>query len=147
MGGAIDATGKAGDDDESSLAEIARHSLGKLDAGRRGIARPDDRHHGLAERGQLAAHREQRRRIVDHLQPQRIFRLAHRHESNSQRPRRLDFALRIGARIDSGPGRRPAALRQLRQRRKRRARAAIVIDQGPEGARSRYYGANGTGSI
>ena len=55
-----------------------------LHAGGRGIARADDRHHGRGERRELAAHRDQRRRIVDHAQPRRIVRLAQRDEGDAE---------------------------------------------------------------
>ena len=80
VGGGVDAAGKAGDDDEAGVAEIARQPLGEFDAGGGGVARADDRDHRTGERGGIAAHRDQRRRVVDHLQPRRIVRLAERDE-------------------------------------------------------------------
>ena len=69
MGGGVDAARETGGDDEAGLAEIARQPLGELDAGGGGVARADDRDHRPRQRRALAAHRQQRRRIVDHRQP------------------------------------------------------------------------------
>ncbi len=77
-----------------------RDQLRDLDAGRRRIARPDD---GDLRHGQhvgIAADRNQRRRIVDHLQPVRIRRFTGGDDQYAEFFRRLDLALSLRARTD-----------------------------------------------
>ena len=125
MRGGIDAARETRDDDEAGVAEIARQPLGEPHAGRRGIARADDRDHRQGERRGVAAHRKQRRRVVDHLQAQRIVRLADATRRDAERLRGLDLALgvlrasrcgRDGTRRRAAPDR--AARRAPRARRR-----------------------------
>ena len=62
MGGGIDAARQPRHDAEAGLAQVARQPLGEFDAGGRGIARADDGDQRLRQHGELAAHRQQRRR-------------------------------------------------------------------------------------
>ena len=78
---------------------------------------------GMRQRGRLAAHGKQRRRIVDHLQPQRVVRLAERHQADAHRGGRLELALGIGARADAGRAGRAAAAGELGQARRAPLRA------------------------
>jgi hypothetical protein len=87
MGGGIDAAGEAGDDTESSVAQLARQPFCELYASRRCVARADDGDQRLCENGKFAAHRMQRRRIVDHLQSRQIIRLAEHNEFDAARPK------------------------------------------------------------
>ena len=50
MGALVDAAGETGDDDIAGLSEAARQPLGEGQAGRRGVARADDRHRRLLQR-------------------------------------------------------------------------------------------------
>ena len=68
--------------------------------GGRGIARTDHRDHRQAQRSGIAADRKEWRRVVDHLQAERIVGLAQRDESDTERVCRRDLALRILAWID-----------------------------------------------
>jgi hypothetical protein len=74
------------------------------------------------QHGELAAHREQWRRIIDHLQARRIIRLAERDEFDAARPCRLQFGLRILARTDARRRRGTTAAGERRQGGKRGAR-------------------------
>jgi len=69
MGGGIDPARKPRDDHEAGLPELAGQTVGELDPGGGGIARADHGDHRPFEHGALAAHRDERGRIVDHLQP------------------------------------------------------------------------------
>ena len=134
MGATIDAAGEPGGDAEAGIAQFAGDAFGELDAGRGGIARTDDRDHRHGQRGSLAAHGKQRRRIVDHLQAQRVVRLAGRHQADTHRGGRLELALGIGARTDAGRTRRAASAGELRQALERRFGTAAMLQQRPEGA-------------
>ena len=118
------------------FAEPVRESLGDFQPRGRGIARADDRHCGHCEHGAIAAHREKRRRVVDHLQTARIAGFADGDELCAQSVRGLDLALGLLARIDLRRAATAAAARQRRQRFQRCARAAEMIDQRPKGART-----------
>ena len=83
MRGGIDAARQPRHRAETGRAEVARQPFGEFDAGGRGIARADDGDQRLRQNVELAAHRQQRRRVVDHLQPRRIIRLAERDELNA----------------------------------------------------------------
>jgi hypothetical protein len=83
MGGGIDAARQPRYGAKAGRAQVARQPLGEFDAGRRGVARADDGDQRVRQYGELAAHRQQRRRVVDHLQTRRIIRLAERDELNA----------------------------------------------------------------
>src|SRR6516162_3482434 len=53
------------------------------------------------QRGGFAAHGKERRGVVDHLQPARIFRLSERDESDAERFRGLELALGVAWRSRS----------------------------------------------
>ena len=108
----------------------------ELDAGGRGVARADDGDQRPGQTPRVAAHRDQRRRVVDHPQPRRIVRLAERDEARRRALRAASSSRSASSReqMRAGP-RRAAAPRQLRQRVERGARAAEMIDQVAEGAR------------
>ena len=136
MAGGVDAARQAGDDDKARGAKIARQPLGETQARGRGIARADDRDRRQMQHGGLAAHGQERRGVVHHLQPARIFRLCERDESDAERLRRLELALAVVAGMDAGGAARAAAAGKIGERRQRRAGAAVMVDQRPEGARA-----------
>ena len=84
MSGGIDAARQPRYGAEAGRAQVARQPLGEFDAGRRG-ARADDGDQRPRQHGELAAYREQGRRVVDHLQARRIIRLAERDEVDTAR--------------------------------------------------------------
>jgi len=89
----------------------------------------------------MPAHRDERRRVVDHLQALRITGFADGDECDVEFSRGVDLTLSLVARAN--PRRRSAATpRQRGQGLKRRARAAEMIDEGAKCAWPRYYGAN-----
>ena len=135
MRGGVDAARQAGDDAEAGVAQIARQRLREFGAGGGGIARADDGDQWPRQNVALAAHGKQRRRIVDHLQPRRIVRLAQRDEFDAARARGLEFAFGVFARTDARRTRSAAAPRQAWKRGERAARAAVIIDQVAKGAR------------
>ena len=67
---------------------------------------------GSAKRRRLAADRDERRRVVDHLQPRRVAGFAQGHERDAKLFRRGDLALRVGARADLRRAAATAAPRQ-----------------------------------
>ena len=131
----IDAARQTGHDGETGFAQPARKNLRQLHAGRRRIARADhgDRRHG--ERRQMAAHRKQRRRIVDHLQALRIAGFADGDERDVEFSRGVHLTLSLVARTNLRR-RRAAAPRQRGQGLKRRAGAAEMIDESAKRPRS-----------
>ena len=64
---------------------------GEFGAGGGGVARADDGDQRPGQHRAVAAHREQRRRVVDHLQPQRVVRFAERDEMHAAGARRLQL--------------------------------------------------------
>ena len=110
--------------------------LGEFHAGGRGVARADDGDHRPISTSMLAAHREQRRRIVDHPQPRRIIRLAERDEARRRCAARRSSSGSASAREQIRPGAcAPPRRARSGSAVERRARAAEMIDQGAEGAR------------
>jgi hypothetical protein len=93
---------------------------------------PDLRHH---ENVGVAAYGDQRRRVVDHLQPVRIACFADGDKDRADFSRGLDFAFGLLARVGLRRGTAAAAARQPRQRVERGARAAEMINERAEGAR------------
>ena len=140
MSGGIDAARQPRYGAEAGRAQVARQPLGKFDAGRRSVARADDGDQRPRQHGELAAYREQGRRVGDHLQARRIIRLAERDEVDAARARRLQFGLRLLVRTDARRRRCAAAAGESGQGAKRGARAAIMIDQVAEGARADIVG-------
>jgi hypothetical protein len=124
----IDAARKARHNGKSSLAKSARQALGDLHAGGRRIARADDRHWRQSEHGGITADGNQGRRVIDHLQPARIMRLAARDQRNAEFAASLDLTFGLFARANlrcAGA----AAARQCRQRFERRACSAEMVEQ------------------
>jgi hypothetical protein len=76
MRSGIDTTGETGRDSKSRCAQAARQLLGDFHPGRGCITRANDRDQRQGKHARLAADRDQRRRIVDHLQPARIIGFA-----------------------------------------------------------------------
>jgi hypothetical protein len=74
----IDAARETGDDGDSRSTEITRHSVGEFHASGRSVAGSDDRDLRPHEDVRISTDADQRRRVVDHLQAQRIARLAYR---------------------------------------------------------------------
>lgn len=144
MRGLIDAAGEPRDDDEAGLSKLARELAGEFQARAGGIARADDGDHRTHQRCVLAAHGEQRRRIVDHRQPRRIALLAGREPGDAEFAARGKLGLGFVHTADAPRSRRTAPARQIRQPLQRGTCRAEMIDQRTEGARPRYYGANAT---
>jgi hypothetical protein len=89
-------------------------------------------HHGPVHDGQMAAHRDRGRRVIDHPQAGRIAGLAERHEARARGPRRLVLALGLRPQADARRSARAAAAREVRERGERRLRATELIDQRAE---------------
>jgi hypothetical protein len=136
VGGGIDAAGEAGDDAEAGLTEIVRKPFGEFHASPGRIARAHNGDHRMGERRDISPHRDQGRRVVDHLQPQRIVGLAEGNEGRAERARGAQLALGLLDRIDARRPRCAAAARQLGQRLEGCARAATMVDERAEGART-----------
>ena len=84
MRGGIDAARQARDDARSRRSPRSRASRSaNFTPARRGIARADDGDQRPRQHGGVAAHREQRRRVVDHAQARGIVRLAERDERDA----------------------------------------------------------------
>ena len=134
VGGRVDAARQPRYDAEAGRAQVVRQPLGEFHAGGRGVARTDDGDQRLRQRGEFAPHRQQRRRVVDHLQARWVVRLAKRDEFDAARVRRLQFGLHLLARTDArGRGSAAAA-------GERCTRSAIMIDEVAEGARTDILG-------
>jgi hypothetical protein len=142
MGCGVDAARQPRYGAETGLTEVARQPLCEFDAGGRSVARGDDGDQRPRQHRALAAHRQQRRRVVDHLQPRRIIRFAERDEADAAGARRFQLGRGVFARTNAGRPRVVAAAGERGQGVERGTRAAIVIDQVAERARTRYYGAN-----
>jgi hypothetical protein len=140
----VDAARQPRDDAEAGLAQRAREAFGEFHAGGRGVARADNGDQGPVQDRGLAAHRDERRRVVDHLQTLRVIRLAEADEFNAAGAGGFQFLFGVLERTNARRPRQAAAPRQSRQRRQRRARAAIMLHEVAEGARARYYGADAT---
>jgi hypothetical protein len=110
MGGGVDAASQTGRYRKTGFAELARNLLRELQSGSRCIARADDRDHGLRQNDGVAAHGDQRRRIVDHLQARGISRFAKRDEINPELVRGRHFALGfcLAANLHCGVGSAPS---------------------------------------
>src|SRR5262249_51933187 len=104
MAGGVDAARQAGDDGKPRSAKIARQPLGETQARGRGIAHADDGDRRQTQRGGFAAHGKQRRGVVDHLQPARVFRPSQGGGSDAARPRRRGLAARGLAGTEAGGG-------------------------------------------
>ena len=85
----IDAARQPGHDHKTCVAEIARHAFGEFHAGRRSIARADNRNEWPLKNFKLAAHCDDRRRVVDHFQSLGIVRLAQYEKFDARRARCL----------------------------------------------------------
>src|SRR5580704_17524745 len=91
----------------------------------------------------MSAHRDERRRVVDHLQALRIAGFADGDERDAQFLRGFDLLLGCfpRANLRRSPTTAP---RQPGQRLERGPGAAEMIDELAKRPRSRYYGANAT---
>ena len=131
----IDAACQPRRDHETGEPKIMRQPFGEFQSGRRGVARTHDRDHRPRQRGDAAAHRDERRRAVDLRQAKRIGGFAGGDELRAELLRGFDLARRVGARADADRTRRSAAPRQIGQGAQRRPRAAVALEQRGEGAR------------
>ena len=110
--------------DEAGLAELAREPLGEFRPAAEALREPTIATIGREQHRELAAHRDERRRVVDRGEPLRIGRLAERDERHAEPARRLELALGVGARTDADARARrrgapaPAARRARRARRR-----------------------------
>ena len=118
----VDAAGEPGGDDKACFAEFARDPLGEFQSRARGVARADDRHHRQCKRVHVAADGQERRRIVDHLQPVRIAGFAQSHQRDPQLSRGGNLSLGVFARADLHGASQAAAPRQRGQRLQRGTR-------------------------
>ena len=135
VGGGVYAAGEARNDAEAGLAEIARQPFRELAAGGGGVAGADNGDPGARECVTLAAHGDQRRRIIDHLQTRGVVGFSKRDQADAEAGRRFQFAFGVPAGIDTG-GRGAATPRQVGHRFECCPGAAVVIDQSAEGPRS-----------
>ena len=138
MRGGLEAARQTRGGGETGLSEIARYALGKPHAGRGRVARTDNRHHRKSECAGLSAHRKERRRVVDCLQPCWIILLAQRDEAHALTLRGLKFTFGIVERQHRDGAARAAAPRQIGQGLERRARTAVVIHKLAECPGTRY---------
>ena len=99
---------------------------------------------GCASAAILPRTRDQRRRVVDHAQPDRVVRLAERDQRNAEPRRRGELALGLVAAAQPRGLLRAAAPRHVRQRLKGGTGAAEVIEQRAEGARPDILAADET---
>ena len=65
----VDTAGEPGYHDKIRIAEIGGDHLGKFHAGRRCVAGAHNRDQRPLERVEVSAHRDEWRRVVNHLQP------------------------------------------------------------------------------
>jgi hypothetical protein len=114
---------------KACFAELAGDHLGEFEPGARGVARADHRHHRPRQGRGVAPDRDERRRIVDHLQPRRIVRLVQGNERDAELVGERDLAHRILARANLRRAACAAAPRERRQRRERGTRPAEMIEQ------------------
>ena len=96
----IDAARQPGDDAEAGGAQIARQALCEFDAGGRGIARTTNGDQRLRQQLGLAAHGEQRRRIVNCLEPRRIVRFTKGDKRDAARAAGFQFSFGFVDRAD-----------------------------------------------
>jgi hypothetical protein len=132
MAGGVDAAREPRHDRKTRFAELARETAGELHPGGRRLAGAHHRDHGPVHDGQMAAHRDQGRRVIDHPQAGRIAGLAERHEAHARGPCRLDLALGLRPQAGARRSARAAAAREVRERGERRLRATELIDQRAE---------------
>jgi hypothetical protein len=132
----IDATRQARGDDKSGVAEIVCQLACEFQPGARGVAGADNRYHRSFQHLIQAAHGQQRRCIVEHRKSRRITGFTRREQANADllAGRKLCARVRLAANTPGTHG--TAALRQTGQPLQHGVRAAIVIDQGTESARS-----------
>jgi hypothetical protein len=109
-------------------------------SGRGGVARADHGDQRTAQHGGIAAHRQERRGILDGLETGGIIGLAQRHEAGAEPLRRRDLSLGLVPRAHSQRPRCAAAPGEIGQRGERGAGAAAMIDERAKRARPRYYG-------
>jgi hypothetical protein len=96
--------------------------------GRRGVARADDRDQWHRQYGGIAADRDERRRVIDHLQSARIVRFTKCNERNAKFAAGL--ALALGGFAGANLRRAGAtAATERRQGLERRASSAKMIEQ------------------
>ena len=137
----IDAARQARGNDKTGLAKIMRQLAGNFQARARSIAGTDDRDHRPHQHFDRAAHAEQGRHASPAGQPRRINRL-----TQAQPDRRPSLLLAASSApcvvlaADTPGTRGAAAPRQIGQALQRGARAAEMIDQRAEGARSDIVG-------
>ena len=84
MRGLVDAACQAGSNHKTGVSEIARQHLRKLQSGRRGIARTDDRNYRPHQHVADATDAKQRRRVVEFRKPRRIAIFAGCDQANAE---------------------------------------------------------------
>ncbi len=112
MSGGIDAACQSGHDGEPGFAQVVRQPLGDFDACGGCIARADNCDQRPRQHGELAAYGQQRRTIVDHLQPPRIIGFAKGDEFDAAHAGRGQFGLGLFDRTDARRARPTAAARK-----------------------------------
>jgi hypothetical protein len=142
MPGGVDAARQSRCDGKSRLRQCAREPLGDLHASGRGIARADDGDERHRQHASMAADREQRRGVIDHLQTLRIVGLAECHQRNAELGAGFNFPLGLLTRANLRTAGAAATARQPRQGFECRARPAEMIEQRPKSARPDILASN-----
>jgi hypothetical protein len=91
----VDAAGQAGDHHQPSRRQLARQAAGQHPAVAAGVARTDEGHARQVEKIEIAAHREDRRRVGDLGEALRIAGLAMRDQPSPELLQRLELGLGV----------------------------------------------------
>jgi hypothetical protein len=121
-------------------AKLTRELAGEFQPGAGSIARADDRDHRSHQGFSVAAHGEQRRRIVERGEARRIAILAGCKPGDAEFAARGELGLRLIGAADAPRPLRTATARQIGQPLERGVRVAEMIDQRPKRARPDIVG-------
>ena len=130
----VDAARQPRHHDIARPAEAAREPVGECEAGGGGVARSDDRRRRLLQGLDSAAAGDERRGGVDFAEKRRIVGLADCEEPYAEPARDRELALDLLARRQRDRAARAAAPGKLGQRLERGPRAAVPVEERPEGA-------------
>jgi hypothetical protein len=122
--------------------DIARNALGKLDPRRRCVPRADNADQRPRQRIDLAAHRKNRRRIVNHSQTRGIVWLVKREKFDTRRLRSLQFGFGVLARANTRGTLQAAAARQIGQGHKGGMDTPVVPDKIMKGTGTDVFAAD-----
>jgi hypothetical protein len=142
MRGGVDAARESGHNSEARIAQIARNALGKLDPRRRRIPRADNADQRPRQRIDLAPHRKNRRRIVNHSQARGIVGLIKREKFDTRRLRSFQFGFGPLALANTRGTLQAAAARKIGQGHKGRMDTSIVPDKIMKGTRADVFAAD-----